>query len=98
MGLGNPSLTHLYPPPVAGNAEPNSAYVKAVNTVIIPLSKNAIINAAPASAIPGPTRTKIAPPIIEATPIITESFRDKLRTSPVSDFSNAIQTRPNTHE
>ena len=69
-----------------------------MNNVIIPFSKNAIINAVPASAIPGPTSTKIAPPIIEATPIITESFRDKLRTNPVSDFSNAIHTRQNLDE
>ena len=88
----------MYPPPVAGNAEPSSAYVRAVNNVIIPFNKNATINAAPASAMPGPTRTKIAPPIMEATPIITESFRDKLRTSPVSDFSNAIQFSQNIDE
>ena len=86
LGLGSPSLTHLYPPPVAGNAEPSSAYVKAVNTVITPLSMNAIISAGPASAIPGPTRTKIAPPIIDAIPIMIESFSDRLRTNPELDF------------
>jgi hypothetical protein len=48
--------------------------------------------------MPGPTRTKMAPPIMDATPIITESFRDKLRTSPDSDFSNVIQFRQNVDE
>ena len=62
-----------------------------MNNVTTPFIKNAIINAGPASAIPGPTRTKIAPPIIEATPIITESFSERLRTNPELDFSNVIR-------
>jgi hypothetical protein len=77
----------MYPPPVAGRAEPSSAYVNAVNTVIIPFNKNATIKAGPAASIPGPTKTKMAPPIIAATPTMTESVNDKLLTRPVEDFS-----------
>ena len=48
-----------------------------------PLRRNAIINAGPAADIPGPTSTNIAPPIIEATPIIIACERERLRTSPL---------------
>src|SRR5690242_14500386 len=34
FGLGSPSFTHLYPPPASGNAEPSSAYVRAVKKLI----------------------------------------------------------------
>ncbi|CAI8211337.1 MAG: Uncharacterised protein [Candidatus Nitrosopelagicus brevis] len=48
--------------------------------------------------MPGPTRTKMAPPIMDATPIMIESFSDKLRTNPDSDFSNVIQLPQNLDE
>jgi hypothetical protein len=50
---------------------------------MIPLRRNAIIKAGPAADMPGPTSTKIAPPIIEATPIIIACERERLRTSPL---------------
>ena len=58
-----------------------------------PLSRNAIINAGPAASIPGPTSTNIAPPIIEATPIITACERERLRTSPDDLASVLISSR-----
>ena len=58
LGRGNPSLTHRYPPPASGMAEPSSAYPIAVNNVIIPLIIKAIITALPARPIAGPTRQK----------------------------------------
>ncbi len=78
FGLGKPSLTHRYPPPASGIAEPSSAYAMAVNSVIIALIINATITALPASPIAGPVRTKIEPPIIAAIPTmsISKSPRD----------------------
>ena len=35
LGRGKPSLTHKYPPPASGIADPSSAYAIAVNSVII---------------------------------------------------------------
>ena len=58
-----------------------------------PLRRNAIIKAGPAADIPGPTSTKIAPPIIEATPIIIACERERLRTSPVELDSTLISNR-----
>ena len=56
----------------------------------MPLRRNAIIKAGPAADIPGPTSTKIAPPIIEATPIIIAWERERLRTSAVELVSVSI--------
>ena len=50
--------------------------------MITPLRRNAIINAGPAADMPGPTSTNIAPPIIEATPIIIACESERLLTSP----------------
>ena len=78
FGLGNPSLTHRYPPPASGIAEPSSAYAMAVNSVIMALIINATITALPARPIAVPVRTKMEPPIIAATPTmsISKSPRD----------------------
>lgn len=75
LGRGNPSLTHKYPPPASGIADPSSAYAIAVNSVIIPLIINTIITALPASPIAGPVKTKIEPPIIAAIPTMSISNR-----------------------
>jgi len=48
--------------------------------VIIPLIIKATITALPARPIAGPTRTKIAPPIIPAMPIIMTSISPKVLT------------------
>ena len=66
-----------------------------MNRVIIPLRRNEIIHAGPAADIPGPTSTKIAPPIIEATPIIIACERERLRTSPLGLVSTLISMRLN---
>ena len=55
-----------------------------------PLRRNAIIRAGPAASIPGPTSTKIAPPIIEATPIIIACESERLRISPDEFVSSLI--------
>ena len=55
-----------------------------------PLRRNATIKAGPAADIPGPTNTKIAPPIIDATPIIIACERERLRTSPLELVSALI--------
>ncbi len=57
FGRGKPSLTHKYPPPASGMAEPSSAYAIAVNSVIIALIINATITALPARPIAGPVST-----------------------------------------
>jgi len=43
--------------------------------------------------MPGPTSTKIAPPIIEATPIIIACERERLRISP-DDFVSLLIIEP----
>ena len=73
FGRGRPSLTHRYPPPASGIAEPSSAYAIAVNSVIIALIIKAMITALPARPIAGPVRTKIEPPIIAAIPTMSMS-------------------------
>jgi len=58
--------------------------------VITPLRRNAIIKAGPAASMPGPTSTKIAPPIIDATPIIIACESERLRISPDEFVSTLI--------
>jgi hypothetical protein len=70
LGRGNPSLTHKYPPPASGIADPSSAYAIAVKSVINALIIKATITALPARPIAGPVRTKIEPPTIAAIPTI----------------------------
>ncbi|HEY5630585.1 MAG TPA: hypothetical protein VIR31_00515 [Nitrososphaeraceae archaeon] len=80
FGLGRPSLTHKYPPPASGIAEPSSAYPMAVKRVIIALIMKAIITEPPARPMAGPVRTKIPPPTRPAIPIIMTSRKPKERT------------------
>ena len=51
--------------------------------------------AGPAADMPGPTNTNMAPPIIEATPIIIACERERLRTSPLELVSALISNRLN---
>jgi hypothetical protein len=80
FGLGNPSLTHRYPPPASGIAEPSSAYPMAVKRVIIALIIKATITEPPARPIAGPVRTNMAPPTSPAIPIIMTSTKPNERT------------------
>jgi hypothetical protein len=81
FGRGKPSLTHKYPPPASGIADPSSAYAIAVNRVIVALIIKATITALPARPIAGPVRTKIDPPTIAAIPTMSISKRPRDLTS-----------------